>query len=209
MRYAADMPPAEYQLDTVAVNLIDRMEGSRRTWVDDPEAARAGFRRIAEEGLERVTREYQSIMGEDGWSTMLRREILETFLPRYTRLAIAFNTLEAGRFGAWRGGDPASRVALTLAALLAAFALRRVLMFHPITYFFYLAAVLTPVMPEIRGWYHRQQYQRELQEAVDDLERIQRELERYTEAEGYTDARLEAARAAVTRAAQRTTKEIG
>jgi hypothetical protein len=204
------MPPAEYQLDTVAVNLIERMEGSRRTWLDDPEAARAGFRRIAEESLDRVVAEYDGIMGDDGWGVVLRTEILETFLPRYTRIAVVHNALEASRFGAWRGGDPLGRILVTVAALIAAMVLRRVLMFHPITYFFFLAAFLTPVMPEIRGWYHRRQYQQELQRTVNDLERIQRELERYAGTEGYTDVRLEAARRAAAAAAQRrTSKEMG
>jgi len=203
------MPPSEYQLDHVAVNLIERMEGARRTWIDDPDAARAGFRRIADESIARAVAEYEGVMGADGWGDVLRREMTETFLPRYTRLALAHNDREAGRFGAWRGGDPVGRIVMTVGALLLAMVLRRIFMMHPVTFLFYFLAVLTPVMPEIRGWYYRRQYEAELQVVVDDLQRIQGELDRYAGPEGYTDTRLEAARRAVAAAAQNHTKEMG
>ena len=197
------MPPAEYQLDTVAVNLIERMEGARRTWIDDPDAARDGFRRIADESLDSVIKEYEQVMGADGWGDILRREISETFLPRYARLAVAQNALEAARFGAWRRGDPVARILLSVAAIVAVLVLRRLLMFHPITILFFLIVLVMPVMPELRGWYFRRQYTADLQSSVDDLERIQGELDRYQSVEGYTDERLEAARRAVAAAAHR------
>ena len=180
------MPPASYQLDTVAANLIERLEGARRTWIDDPEAARAGLTRIAEESVDRAVADYGQVMGADGWGPLLRRELLETFLPRYLRLAVAQNALEAAGFGAWRGGDPVARVVTVVVALALAALARRVMLYHPVTLVFFVAALSSPIMPELRAWHHRRRYQRALQEAVDDLERIQGELDRHAALEdGY------------------------
>ncbi len=181
------MPPTPYRLDTVAASLIERLEGARRTWIGQPEEAQAGMQRIAEDALDRVVREHDEIMGEGSWGTELRRELLETFLPRYVRLATAHNALEADGYGAWRQGDPAARVLGTGIALLAALVLERVL-HHPVTLLAFVFALFVPVLPEIRAWHYRRQYTKQLQEVVDDMGRIQAELERYSD-DAFTDAR--------------------
>ncbi|MEL6347751.1 MAG: hypothetical protein AAFV53_31890 [Myxococcota bacterium] len=191
------MPPSSYELDTVAANLIERMEGARRTWQGDPDAAAAGLSRIAEESIDRVSREYDAIMGSaDGWPAVLRRELMETFLPRYIRLATEHNALEADGYGAWRGGDPVARIIATAGAILGALAIETIFR-HPITLILLVAALFVPLMPEIRAWYHRRRYVRLLQEAVDDMGRIQSELDRYVTDDGYTRDHLEQARAQV------------
>ena len=187
------MPPTSYQLDTIAASLIERLEGSRRTWVGQPEQAAQGFRRIAEETLDQITREYDAVMREHTWTTTLRREILETFLPRYTRLAIEHSALEAEGYRAWRRGDPVARVIATGLSLLGAIALERIFR-HPITLLAFILALMVPIIPELRAWYYRRQYHQQLQSSVDDLARIQEELERYQDIEP-TDGRLEDARA--------------
>jgi len=181
----------------VAANLIERLEGPRRTWMGQPDAAARGFARIADESLDSVIIEYEGVMGVDGWGPLLRREITETFLPRYTRLAIAHNAIEERGYGAWRGGDPLGRVVSTGFALLVALAIEQIFR-HPATLVLLVGALLVPLMPELRAWYYRSQYARQLQQAVDDLGRIQRELERYASASAgdpvYTDDQLQRAR---------------
>lgn len=174
------MAPASYQLDTVATHLLTHLEGARRTWLDDPFGARAGLTRIASESVDRVVAEHDQVMGDaDGWGPVLRREVMETFLPRYLRLAVAQNAQEAAGFGTWRGGDPVARITLLVGAILIATLLRRLLMFHPITLIFYGVALLAPLLPSLRARHQRRRYQRSLQEVLDDLARIQVELDRH------------------------------
>jgi hypothetical protein len=187
------MPATPYRLDTVAASLVERLEGARRTWVGQPTAAAEGMTRIASETLDLVIAEHDRIMPGSRWGPMLRRELMETFLPRYIRLAVAHNAQEADGYGAWRGGDPLARVAATGGALMGAIILER-LLHHPLTLLLFIFALFVPVLPELRAWYHRSRYSGALQDAVDDMGRIQEELDRFTDDEILTDARLQAAR---------------
>ncbi len=187
------MPPIPYRLDTVAASLVERLEGARRTWVGQPDAAREGMARIASETLDLVIAEHDRIMPGTQWSEMLRRELLGTFLPRYIRLAVAHNALEAAGYGAWRQGDPLARVMATGGMLMAAVVIER-LLHHPITIVLFIFSLFVPALPEIRAWYHRRQYTGVLQDAVDDMGRIQDELDRFIDDDIFTDERLQAAR---------------
>ncbi len=171
------MTPPSYRLDVVCGSLLERLEGTRRTWLGDPEAARAGFRRIAEEVVDGVVAERAALMGEDGWGEVLRREVLETFLPRYTRLAVDHNALEEAGYRAWRGGDPVARVVAGLLALLAAALVAR-FVHHPLALVAFAGVLVAPFTPEIRQSWFRRRYRRLLQEVIDDMARIQDELER-------------------------------
>lgn len=203
MRYPEGMPPKEYQLDTVAVGLIERLEGARRTWIDDPPAARAGLQRITEEGLAQILNEYVSVMGQDAWAQSLRREVLETFLPRYLRLAVAQNEWESQQGGLARLRDPLARLLATAASLVSALVLIRVMRFHPISLLFFLMALVVPVIPEVRSWYSLRRYRAELQSMVNDLERMQQEMGRFVDMDPLENAQLNAARRTVEAAAQR------
>lgn len=187
------MPPTPYRLDTVAASLVERLEGARRTWVGQPDAAREGMTRIASETLDLIIAEHDRIMPGAKWGGMLRRELMETFLPRYIRLAVAHNALEAAGYGAWRKGDPLARVMATGGMLMAAVVIER-LLHHPATLLLFIFALFVPALPELRAWYHRSQYAGALQDAVDDMGRIQEELDRFTDDDILTDERLQAAR---------------
>jgi len=176
------MTASSYRLDTVSANLIEHLEGARRTWLGQPDAAREGFRRIAEETVGKVLAEYQELFGDSDWGHTLRREILDTFLPRYERLALDHNDLEDQGYHSWRGGDPIARIVATLATLAVALAAERVL-HHPVTLLGFLFVVLVPFAPELRGVYYRRRYRKLLQEVVNDMGRIQDELERYAAVE--------------------------
>jgi hypothetical protein len=81
-------------------------------------------------------------------------------------------------------------------ALMGAVVIER-LLHHPITILLFIFALFVPILPELRAFYHRRQYASALQEAVDDMGRIQDELDRFTDNDILTDARLEAARSTV------------
>lgn len=170
------MPPSSYRLDTVSANLIERLEGSRPTWMGDAAAADAGFRRIADEYVTTVVAEHDQLMGEPGWGALLRREVMETFLPRYTRLAIDHNQDEGAGYHAWRRGDPVARVLATFAALGGASLVYR-FTHHPLSLGLFIIALAVPFVPEIRRQWFRKRYRDLLQEVVDDMSRIQESLD--------------------------------
>jgi hypothetical protein len=177
------MTTASYRLDSICGNLIERLEGARRTWRADPESAARGLRRVAVEQLDRVLADYEEMYDGAAWPDTVRREVLETFLPRYTRLAIDHNHLEERGYDAWRNGDPIARLIGGLVALSAAGVLVRVV-HHPASLVAFVVALAVPFVPEIRRFYFRRQYGQLLQEVVDDMSRIQAELDRYPAAHG-------------------------
>lgn len=172
------MVPSDFRLDTVSVRLVERLEGARRSYLDRPEQAPQAFGRIAEEFVAGAAAEAAEYADGAEFPTVLRREILETFLPRYTRLALEHNALERGRFGAWRGGDPLARVVGGGAAAVAAILASRFLP-APLAAIAWAFALSVALLPELRAIWFRRRYQRDLQALVDDMGRIQDNLEHY------------------------------
>ncbi len=172
------MPPKSYRLDTVAAHLIERLEGSRRSYLDRPDELEIAARRIAGEALSEVCSEYTEIMGDDGHPERIRREMLETFLPRWLKLARLQNELEARRFDTWREGDIVFRLAAFLGPLIVALVATRAL-HSPLVALAYVVPFTLPFLPELRAWQAASRYQRALQAIVDDLERIQQQLDAY------------------------------
>ena len=158
--------------------VVERLEGARRTWLTDPEAARAGLARIGAEHVERVIAEHDELMGDDGTGAALRREVIDTMLPRYLRLALDHNELEHIGYKSWRKGDPVARIAATVAALLLAYVVTR-LVHSPVVFTLFGLALFVPFVPELRAGWYRRRYQAELQSLVDDMLRIQTELDRF------------------------------
>ncbi len=176
------MVPSDFRLDTVCVHLVERLEGSRRSYLDRPEQALPAFRRIAEELVASAASEAAEYVDDPDHPQLLQREVLETFLPRYTRLALEFNELEKRRFGAWRQGDPIARVITTGLAIFGAAVLSR---FFPsvLAAVAWLFVVLVATMPELRAAWFKRLYQRDLQAVVDDMARIQDHLDVYSPTE--------------------------
>lgn len=180
------MSAPEYHLDRVAVDLIERLEGARRTWAHRPDLAGPGLRKAAEEMVSRVVAEHDELFGAGPHSELLRVELLDTFLPRYVHLAIAQNAVEEK--GLWPGGDLAGRIGLTVLALVLAAAFDWGI-HNPAGVAFFALALVAPFGPELRAWSNRRRYAGALQQAVDDLGRIQAQAERYTLAEAARPAR--------------------
>jgi hypothetical protein len=163
--------PTSYRLDTFAVQLIGRLDATRRTHLDDPDAARQAFGRIVTEAASALARECREVVGDEEQARLLEREAVETFLPRYTRMALVQNRTEARGFGPF-GDGPFVRIIATAVAISAATVLARLLPGQN-DLLFYFAAALTPIAPEVRVWWSRRAWRAELQELADDLGRVQ------------------------------------
>jgi hypothetical protein len=172
------MTAPSYRLDTICANLIERLEGARRTWSGDPDGARRELTRIADEQLTRILAEHDELVDTPGWSALARREVMETFLPRYLRLAVDHNALEERGYDAWRQGDPIARIVGTVVSMTVALGCVR-LVHHPAALVLVPVALAVPFVPEIRRLHFRRKYRVLLQEVVDDMGRIQGELDRF------------------------------
>lgn len=157
-----------YRLDTLAVNLIARLEPSRRAHIDDPARARQTFERIVREAGEALAAECLDTLGDADQAQRIQREAVDTFLPRYCALAVNQNRLESKGFGE----GIIQRIILTALAFFAALVASRILHSRIDLVFFALAA-LTPFAPELRLWWSRRAYRAKLQELSDDMGKIQ------------------------------------
>ncbi|MFZ5480098.1 MAG: hypothetical protein ACOZNI_25255 [Myxococcota bacterium] len=163
------MTPTAWRLDTLAVQLIDRLEPARRTHVDEARAADA-IRAVVSEAALAVARECRETSGDEAQARRIEKEALETFLPRYTRLALAQNAKERG--GGLLADNVLARVFATALAFLLAVIVSRIV-HHWVDLLFFAAAALTPLAPELRTWGSRRAYRRQLQELADDMGRIE------------------------------------
>lgn len=166
------MVPPAYRLDTLAALLIARLEPSRRALEGDEAATRATFERLVRDAARAVAEECRETLGDTAQADRLEREAVATFLPRYTRLALAQNAAEARGFGFLFGEGPFARIGATVLALAAAAVLSRVV-HHWTSVLFFVAAAFVPFLPEVRTAWSRRGYRARLQELADDMGRIQ------------------------------------
>jgi hypothetical protein len=168
--------PSSYRLEHVVAGLIERLDGMRRTF-PDREAALRGLRRAAEEHLDAVTAELRAApflaIGGEAHAAFLRREVLETFLPRFVDAAVEITVAERGGFGIGRLAEPLGRVGLVVFALLALGLVELRLESLPIMWPITLLTLALPFLPDILGRMERSRYEGRLQAMLTDMERIQ------------------------------------
>lgn len=172
------MVSRSYRLDTVAAHLTERLEGARRSYLDRPDDLAAAARRIVDEALEEVVSEMNEVMADPAHAERLRHEMIETFLPRWLQVARLQNTLESGRLATWLQPNLAFRLGSFFLPLLFALGATRVL-HSPVVALFFVVPFLLPLLPELRTGLDARRYHGALQEIVNDLERIQLQLDAY------------------------------
>ncbi|MSP56737.1 MAG: hypothetical protein EXR69_14220 [Myxococcales bacterium] len=165
------MAPASFRLDTLAANLIERLEPVRRAYVDSPEAAREVMLKTTEEIADNVARECRAVMGDEVQARRIETEAVATFLPRYVRLAIEQNRVER-----WEAITPLNVMMQRLIPLLlglfgAGLMMRLVAGRWDLV--FYVIPLLALFWPEWIGAWARRRYRAELQELANDLGQLQ------------------------------------
>lgn len=166
------MAPSSYRLDHLAVLLIERLEATRRAHLTDPVAAEQALRRVTVDLIAGQAMECRQVLGDDAQAHRIEKEGVETFLPRYIRLALAQNREEARGYGLIFPDHLLGRAAATLVMLLVATLLVR-LFPNPLDLAFFLLPFVTPFLPELRAWSAKRRYEAELQAVADDLGRLQ------------------------------------
>ena len=165
------MAPASFRLDTLAANLIERLEPVRRAHLDAPDAARAAIQKTTKEVADNVARECRAVMGDEVQARRIETEAVDTFLPRYARLAVEQNKVERRE-----AITPANIVLQRLLPLLfgvfgSGFMMR--IAPGPWEIAFLLIPLLALFWPEWIGAWARRRYRTELQDLADDLGQLQ------------------------------------
>lgn len=169
------MVPSDYRLPSIANGLIARLEGTRRTYTGDPDAAEREFQRIATTHVQAAMAELADLGVVDeveSHAQFLEQEVNQTFLPRYTRLAIRMNAQEDGGFGMGPLASPIGRAGLFLVAVFGLVMFLR-LIYLPWAWPLFLLDLSLPLWPDIVRALYRRRYTTQLQVLLDDLGSVQ------------------------------------
>ncbi len=169
------MIPTEFRLEHVAAGLVERLDGARRSF-DDEDALRAGFRRITAEHLDSVLRadsDLRFVPGHEQHEAFLRREVVDTLLPRVCRDAHAMNVAERAGFGFGPLAAPMGRLVLVLAGMFGVYLMMRGLARVPGGVWISLLALGIPFLPDLSARFAVRRYSQSLAQTLEDLGRIQ------------------------------------
>lgn len=169
------MIPAEYRLERVVAALVERLDGARRSYPDEAEL-RAGAERVAAEHVDAAIAEWSATGFSDtpqAHAAFLRREVLETALPRFVREAARMNRSEASGHGLGPLATPVGRVGLVAFALAFLWFVLLRFAYMPAEWPLIALDLSLPFWPDIAAWLSRRRYQAALQGLVDDTRRIQ------------------------------------
>jgi hypothetical protein len=168
------MVPSEYRLERVVAGLIERLDGARRSYEDEA-SARVAFRRVADEQVDAAMAEWRGVnwnTDPDKHAAFVRREVHETFLPRFLRVALARNEAERNHFGFAPFVTPMARIFLVVCAV-ALLGIEVRLAYLRIVWPLFLVAFALPFLPDVVGWMADRRYDRQLTEILADMTRIQ------------------------------------
>ena len=155
----------EYDFANVVFAVLQECEHRRRGF-DDQELDRQLIA-TAKAKLAKIKAAYDEFGGPPTYWQALETEVLRTAMPQYMVAAGEMNTLERGKYGVWRGGDPLARIAFALGGLLLAW----MLFFVPFVRMFeaaWMVAFATTgfFFPDIKRWTHERRHTKLLNRLV-------------------------------------------
>ena len=179
------MVSTEYRLEQVVARLIERLDGTRRSYDDPAEMAR-DFARIALDHVNSAIGEFREVgLDEhpDEHAAFLTREVIDTFLPRYLKIAVEMNVAEKTGFGMGKLAKPVGRMGLVAATLMSLWFLELRFIHLPVVWPVMLVTLSLPFWPDIAGFLSRRRYMAELQLVLQDMAKIQEQAAAYEKPE--------------------------
>lgn len=169
------MIPEPFRLEFVARGLIERMDGARRSFATRQQLEE-GLRRVAADQVDSVILSWREIPfapAGPAQGAFVRREVLDTVLPRFVDAAWAMNEAERTGFGMGKWATPAGRVGLVgLSLVVAWFGLLR-LEALPVMWPITAIDLAVPFLPDILAALSRRRYEADLRAILVDMARIQ------------------------------------
>jgi len=163
------MTPDTYRLDTVAKNLLLRLEGTRKTYVGKPDELSEAGLAVVKESVSAIANEHSSLLGDSPQLSHLDRELSLTFFPRWHTLAVLKNEKEE------KTPSPPSLIIRLVMLIVGVFVSLRVGMYlpGPIKAVPVVAALFTPFSVDMRIMLQGRRYKKKLIELLKDLSDIQ------------------------------------
>ena len=185
------MVPTDYRLDHVVARLIERLEGSRPTFTGQPDKAMAAFERTTREHVEAAIEEFVEVSMVDApapHAAFLRREVNETFLPRYHRLALQMGEKESGGYGFGAAYEPVGRMGMFAVSLFVLWFVLLKMIYLPVVWPLVLLDLSFATWPSIAAWLVQRRYRAQLMTIVSDMSRIQEQHSAYLPKSAFSNA---------------------
>ena len=164
----------EYDFGHVVYAVLEECEHRRRSY--DDEDLHQHLMRDAKAKLSLIRQAYDEFGGSAAYWKALEKEVLETAMPQYLAAAREMNELERTSFGAWRGGDPASRGVFALGGLFLGTLIIRLPTIAPLENMAALALTVAGAFyPEIKRFTHERRHAKLLNRLVADAARYQQD----------------------------------
>jgi hypothetical protein len=164
----------EFSAARVTVQLLEHLERRRGQIVEDAALVRVEVER----GLVPLRTAYEEAQLPRVYWDALARELTQTLPEAWRAQALPFTAGERRDFGIWRGGDPVARISYVFIGLVLG-GLCVELPFIPIweKWFPFLLAALAWWLPTAQLAWHKQRYARALGGIVQQLTRVQPQLD--------------------------------
>jgi hypothetical protein len=163
------MTPDTYRIDTVAKNLLLRLEGTRKSYLDKPDELSDSGLAVVKEIVSAIANEHSILLGDSPQLDHIEKELTHTFFPRWHSLAVAKNDTEKSTV------SPPSLLVRLAMLVIGVFVSLRIGLYlpGPMKAVPVIAALLTPFSVDIKVALHNRRYKRKLIEILKDLSDIQ------------------------------------
>ena len=157
----------EYDFGNVVFAVLQECEHRRRGF--DEQELDQQLIATARKKLAKIKAAYDEFGGSPAYWEALETEVLNTAMPQYMVAAREMNVLERGKWGVWRGGDPAARIAFALLGVLIALMLFVVPFVRMFEAAFIVAFATTGFFfPDIKRFTHERRHTKLLNRLVAD-----------------------------------------
>jgi hypothetical protein len=163
------MTPDTYRIDTVAKNLLLRLEGTRKSYVGKPDELNESGLSVVNENVSAIANEHSSLLGDSPQLAHIEKELKQTFFPRWHSLAVAKNETEE------KTPSPPSLLMRLLMLVVGVYVSLRIGMYlpGPMKAVPVIAALMTPFSVDMKILLHNRRYKKKLIELLEDLSDIQ------------------------------------
>lgn len=181
------MAPTDYPLDPCVARLFERLEGSRPTLTGQPDKMMAALERTTREHVEEFV-EVSVVEEPAAHAAFLRREVVETFLPRYHGLALLMGEKESGGYGFGAACEPVGRWGRFAISLFVLWFVFLKMIYLPIVWPLALLVLSFATWPSIAAWLVQRRSRSQLLTVVSDLPRTQEQHSTYLPKSAFSNA---------------------
>jgi len=173
------MYPARFQLQELTAHVLGLLERRREAFKSWDAETEAKLLETAREALNEAGKQFAELADDKPYWAKVERAVLEVAVPRYFKLAREQLTVEANKYGVWRGGDLLSRVIIGGGGALVGLVVARTMLPKWFELLPVMVLVFGPLFPDVQFWAGRRRWAKQLQRLVTEMGDEQLQQERY------------------------------